>query len=42
VEWFGLEEARRKLIVGQVPFIAALEQWLAAQEAELQASAARP
>ena len=30
VGWFGLEEARRKLIAGQAPFIAALEQWLAA------------
>jgi predicted NUDIX family NTP pyrophosphohydrolase len=28
VEWFGLQEARRKLIAGQAPFIDALEQWL--------------
>ena len=31
VAWFGLDEARRKLIDGQAPFIAALEDWLAAQ-----------
>jgi predicted NUDIX family NTP pyrophosphohydrolase len=30
VQWFGCEEARRKLIAGQAPFIASLEQWLAA------------
>lgn len=29
VHWFGLEEARRKLIGGQAPFIDALEAWLA-------------
>ena len=29
VQWFSLEEARRKLIAGQVPFIDALAQWLA-------------
>jgi predicted NUDIX family NTP pyrophosphohydrolase len=28
VGWFGLEEARAKLIPGQAPFIDALEQWL--------------
>jgi predicted NUDIX family NTP pyrophosphohydrolase len=28
VQWFGLKEARRKLIAGQAPFIDALEQWL--------------
>lgn len=28
VHWYGLEEARRKLIAGQVPFLAALEQRL--------------
>jgi predicted NUDIX family NTP pyrophosphohydrolase len=27
--WFDLDEARRKLIAGQAPFIASLEQWLA-------------
>ncbi len=27
--WFGLEEARRKLIAGQAPFIDGLAQWLA-------------
>jgi predicted NUDIX family NTP pyrophosphohydrolase len=30
--WFALDEARRKLIAGQAPFIDSLEQWLA-QEA---------
>lgn len=38
VQWFGLEEARRKLIAGQAPFIDALELWLgsnAAQDAAL-------
>lgn len=29
VQWFGLEEARRKLIAGQAPFIDGLAQWLA-------------
>lgn len=29
VQWFGLDEARRKLIAGQVPFVDALVQWLA-------------
>jgi predicted NUDIX family NTP pyrophosphohydrolase len=29
VRWFGLDEARRKLIAGQAPFIDALEQLLA-------------
>jgi predicted NUDIX family NTP pyrophosphohydrolase len=29
VQWFGLEEARRKLIAGQAPFIDSLELWLA-------------
>jgi len=28
VRWFGLAEARRKLIAGQVPFIDTLERWL--------------
>lgn len=28
VRWYGLEEARLKLIAGQVPFLAALEQCL--------------
>lgn len=28
VGWFGLPEARRKLIAGQAPFIDSLEQWL--------------
>jgi predicted NUDIX family NTP pyrophosphohydrolase len=28
VGWFGLSEARRKLIAGQAPFIDALEEWL--------------
>lgn len=28
VQWYGLEEARRKLIAGQVPFLDALEQCL--------------
>jgi len=31
VAWFGLEEARRKLIAGQAPFITALEQLLREQ-----------
>lgn len=31
VQWFGLEEARRKLIAAQVPLLDALQQWLAAQ-----------
>jgi predicted NUDIX family NTP pyrophosphohydrolase len=31
VAWFGLEEARRKLIAGQAPFIDALEQWLSSR-----------
>jgi len=31
VGWFGLEEARRKLIAGQAPFITALEQLLREQ-----------
>lgn len=30
VQWFALDEARRKLIAGQAPFIDALEQLLAA------------
>ena len=30
VEWFGLAQARRKLIAGQAPFIDALERLLAA------------
>lgn len=30
VQWYGLDEARRKLIAGQVPFVDALEHWLAA------------
>ena len=30
VQWFSLEEARRKLIAGQAPFIDALEQAVAA------------
>lgn len=29
VQWFGLGDARRKLIAGQAPFVDALEQWLA-------------
>jgi predicted NUDIX family NTP pyrophosphohydrolase len=29
--WFGLEEARGKLIAGQAPFIDSLAQWLAQQ-----------
>ena len=29
VQWFGLEEARRKLLAGQAPFIDSLELWLA-------------
>jgi predicted NUDIX family NTP pyrophosphohydrolase len=32
IAWFDLDEARRKLIAGQAPFIDHLEQWLA-QEA---------
>jgi predicted NUDIX family NTP pyrophosphohydrolase len=28
VRWFGLDEARRKLIAGQAPFIDSLEHWL--------------
>ena len=28
VRWFGLAEARRKLIAGQVPYIDTLERWL--------------
>lgn len=28
VQWFGLPQARRKLIAGQAPFIDALESWL--------------
>jgi len=28
VQWFGLEEARRKLIAGQAPFIDSLLPWL--------------
>lgn len=28
VQWFGLEEARRKLIAGQAPFLDSLLQWL--------------
>lgn len=32
VGWFGLEEARRKLIAGQAPFIDSLQQWLATGE----------
>ena len=28
IAWFDLQEARRKLIAGQAPFIDALEQWL--------------
>lgn len=28
VHWFGLVQARSKLIAGQVPFIDALERWL--------------
>ena len=28
VAWFGPEEARRKLIAGQAPFVDALERWL--------------
>lgn len=31
VQWFNFAEARRKLIAGQVPFVDALERWLAAQ-----------
>ena len=34
VGWFGLEQARRKLIAGQAPFIDALEQWLQGAPAE--------
>lgn len=30
VQWYGLVEARRKLIAGQAPFIDALERWLQA------------
>lgn len=33
VQWFGFEEARRKLIAGQAPFIDALEHWLAGNRA---------
>ncbi|HVE51818.1 MAG TPA: NUDIX domain-containing protein [Ramlibacter sp.] len=33
VRWYGLEEARRKLIAGQAPFIDALERWLAGDAA---------
>lgn len=33
VQWFGLEEARRKLIAGQAPFIDALELLLATSNA---------
>lgn len=28
VQWYGLDDARRKLIAGQVPFVDALERWL--------------
>lgn len=28
VQWFGLDEARRKLIAGQAPFLDALQRWL--------------
>jgi predicted NUDIX family NTP pyrophosphohydrolase len=28
IAWFDLQEARRKLIAGQAPFVDALEQWL--------------
>ena len=31
VQWFGLDEARRKLIAGQAPFIDVLGAWLAGQ-----------
>jgi len=31
VAWFGLHEARRRLIAGQAPFIDALEHWLQGQ-----------
>ena len=34
VQWFGLSEARRKLIAGQAPFIDALEHLLVAARAE--------
>lgn len=33
VQWFGFEEARRKLIAGQAPFIDSLERWLRTAEA---------
>jgi predicted NUDIX family NTP pyrophosphohydrolase len=29
VRWFDLTEARRRLIAGQLPFIDALQRWLA-------------
>lgn len=32
VQWFGCEEARRKLIAGQAPFLDSLAQWLAAPD----------
>ena len=31
--WFGLDEARRKILKGQLPILAALEEHLAAQGA---------
>ena len=34
VQWFGLQEARRKLIAGQVPFIDVLERLLVEERAE--------
>ena len=33
VGWFGLDQARGKLIAGQAPFIDTLEQWLAREGA---------
>lgn len=41
VQWFGPEDARRKLIAGQVAFIDALEQWLARWPEAAPAPAAR-
>ena len=41
VRWFALDEARRKLIAGQVPFIDSLEQWLAGADRAAVPAAAR-
>jgi predicted NUDIX family NTP pyrophosphohydrolase len=38
VQWFGLDEARRKLIAGQAPFIESLLQYLGGSAGSTQAA----